>query len=125
MEHVMSKHCLIIDNGAELDMVASDYLNRSDFTVSQAQTCDEALEICRTAMPDLILLKSDTPKMSGLEFLTRLRRSERGREPVVLYCGRGEDPAGMGHAIWRGASECLITPFDEDLLDFKLNQSGM
>ncbi len=75
-------------------------------------------------MPDVILLDSDTPKMSGLEFLSRLRRTERGRKPVVLYCAAGHDAGRIGQAILRGASECLVKPFDVELLDFKLHQSG-
>ena len=121
----MTKKCLIIDDGVELDSAAGRYLEDSHFNISQAHTCNEALMMCKESMPDVILLDADTPKMSGLEFLTRLRRTERGREPIVLYCAQREDTTRIGQAIWKGASECLVKPFDEELLAFKLEQSGV
>lgn len=120
----MMKMCLIIDGSAELDSAAGKYLEDSQFEISQAQTCNEALMMCKESMPDVILLDADTPKMSGLEFLIRLRGTERGRKPIVLYCAQSEDTARIGQAIWQGASECLVKPFDEELLAFKLEQSG-
>jgi two-component system chemotaxis response regulator CheY len=118
------KMCLIIDHGAEIKSTAAAYLADRDFAVEQVKNCNQALAKCRTEMPDVILLASDTPNMSGLEFLSRLRRTQRGQKPVVLYCADEHDPDRIGQAIWRGASECLIKPFDADLLAFKLNQSG-
>lgn len=120
----MTKTCLIIDDRREIDEAASGYMTACDYDVALAQNCDEALILCKSDMPDVILLNADTPKMSGLEFLRRLRRTNRGRRPVVLYCAASEDSARIGQAIWHGASECLIKPFDQDLLQFKLHQSG-
>ena len=118
------KTCLIIDEGAEIKSAAARFLADKDFAVEQVKNCDLALVKCSTEMPDVILLDSDTPKMSGLEFLSRLRRTRCGQKPVVLYCAAENDPNRIGQAIWRGASECLIKPFDADLLAFKLKQSG-
>ena len=120
----MTKLCLIIDDGVELDSAAGKYLENSDYKIAQAQTCNEALTMCKQSMPDVILLDADTPKMSGLEFLARLRGTQRGEEPVVLYCAQHEDTTRIGQAIWKGASECLVKPFDTELLAFKLEQSG-
>lgn len=43
----------------------------------------------------------------------------------MLYCSDNSDPESLSALILEGASECLIKPFDDELLEFKLLQSGI
>lgn len=80
--------------------------------------------MCQQNMPDLILVDHLMPKVDGLEFLKRLNKTRGGGRPVVLFCSGESDAGALGSALWQGAAECLIKPFDADLLDFKLRQVG-
>lgn len=64
------------------------------------------------------------PDMDGLEFLGNLRATESGRRVAVLFCSANSNAEALGQAIDKGAEECLMKPFDADLLDFKLRQIG-
>jgi len=81
--------------------------------------------MCRQDMPDIILVDHFIPKVDGLEFLQKLKKTRGGTRPVVLFCSGQGDTAALGRALWQGASECLVKPFDADLLNFKLHQVGV
>lgn len=118
------KKCLIVDDSRKDRQVAARYLRRFGFQVKHAKDGDEGLDMCKQHMPDVILLDHLMPKVDGLEFLKRLKKTRGGGRPVVLFCSADNDAAALGNALWQGAAECLVKPFDADLLDFKLRQVG-
>ena len=118
------KKCLIVDDSRKDRQVAARYLRRFGFQVKHAKDGDEGLVMCKQHMPDVILVDHLMPKVDGLEFLKRLKKTRGGRRPVVLFCSAENDAAALGNALWQGAAECLVKPFDAELLDFKLQQVG-
>lgn len=116
--------CLIVDDDNDTRDRFRNLLDRHRFNIRQVHDGVEALAVCRRAMPDVILVDSSVPKTGGLKFLRHLRRTTKGKLPVVLFCARSHDVRQLGAAIAGGASECLLKPFDDELLDFKLHQSG-
>ncbi len=118
------KSGLIVDPCPSMRVACQTLLAHYDFDVRAVDNGAEAIRQCRINPPDFILLSSVMPDMGGLEFLCNLRQSERGRRAAVLFCSANRSAAAMGLAIYKGAGECLIKPFDADLLDFKLRQIG-
>lgn len=118
------KKCLIVDDSRKDRQIAARYLRRFGFQVKHAKDGNEGLDICRQHMPDVILVDHEMPNVDGLEFIKRLKKTRGGRHAVVLFCSAGRDTNALGSAIWQGAAECLVKPFDADLLDFKLQQVG-
>jgi two-component system chemotaxis response regulator CheY len=94
------------------------------FKVHEVASGREAMDECQRNIPDFILLSSAMPDMDGLEFLRNLRDTESGRRVVVLFCSANSSAEDLGQAIYKGAEECLMKPFDADLLDYKLRQIG-
>jgi two-component system, chemotaxis family, chemotaxis protein CheY len=66
---------------------------------------------------DLVILAVNMPKMTGLEFLTRMRASpQSSRIPVLIVSTDGKD-ADVARGLQSGASAYLKKPFArEDLL---------
>jgi len=100
-------------------------MERVGFRVTQASSAEAALSTCRDEMPEIILLDHNLPRLDGLEFLKSLRRMSGGEKPIVFFCTNSTEAELVGSAIWEGAAECLIKPFDADLLMFKLKQTGL
>lgn len=120
------KTCLIVDRNPQVSESARAYFKRSNFRVHRVGNTEDAMTACRENMPDVIFVDASASgpgKSSGL--LKSLSISRDGRTPVVIYCADDQDPALIGAAIWDGAYECLVKPFDDDLLDFKLVQAGL
>ena len=79
----------------------------------------------RRGLPELILLDWNMPVMSGLEFLTRLRKTPRGDEPQVVFCTTENTRDKIITALEAGATEYIMKPFDQDIIRTKLEQIGM
>lgn len=118
-------HCLIIDGSAADRHQLAELLEPRGFRVDHAGDGEAALDLCRRDMPDVIMLSDRLDRMGALEFLRRLRNTHRGGEPVVFICTGEADAQAIGTAIWQGATECLVKPFDGEMIDFKLHQFGL
>jgi len=120
------RSCLIVDAQHGTRSVVHGFLAQRQFDITAVSSVDEALDVCRKAMPDVIVYDESADREGGgAAFIRRLRRSGRGVAPVVLYCADKRDPETLSGLILDGASECLMKPFDDDLLEFKLRQSGI
>mgnify|MGYP003627873208 CR=1 FL=1 len=121
------KKCLVLNNKNVAGDRTSDFLSTYEFEIEFMSDGEQALSLCEQIMPDVILVDSKMSKMDGQQFLERLavlRRARHSQPPVILFCLDKTDVDAMGRAVWSGATECLVKPFDADILDFKLQQAG-
>lgn len=81
----------------------------------------KALECIAANEPAVILASGD---VVGPSAIRRLVAATRGRVAVILVADR-VDVRAISAAIWHGAAECLVRPFDTEILEFKLSQSGV
>ena len=119
------KTCLVVDDSKVIRKVARHILETLEFEVSEAADGQEALDACRTSIPDVILLDWNMPVMSGMDFLRTLRRTADGNRPKVVFCTTEN---GVGHiraAIEAGADEYVMKPFDRETLQSKLQIVGL
>ena len=117
--------CLIVEADPDDRLRLESLLAPYGFSVDAAETAQAALDRCRRWAPDVVLLPQALHSMNLLAFLRLLRRQAGRRAPVVLLVGDTGDATEIGRAIWEGASECLMKPFDADVLDLKLRQAGV
>ena len=61
------KTCLIVDDSKVIRMVARRILEGLSFATREAADGQEAVDRCREAMPDAVLLDWNMPVMNGLE----------------------------------------------------------
>ncbi|KKC40904.1 chemotaxis protein CheY [Devosia epidermidihirudinis] len=113
------KTCLIVDDSTVVRKVARRILEDMDFSVDEAEDGQEAIDKCRQAMPDAILLDWQMPIMSGLEFLKQLRAYIGGEAPYVVYCTVENDIGAIAMALRAGASDYMMKPFDRAILEAK------
>lgn len=117
--------CLVVDDSSVIRKVARRILEDFDFTVTEAEDGGAALDACRRAMPDMILLDWHLPVMDGLDFLGALRAMEKGRQPKVVFCASEADVAQIARALRAGADEYILKPFDRAAVEAKLQEVGM
>ncbi len=120
-----SKTCLIVDDSKMIRRVATRILRELKFTPSEAGDGREAMEMCKTAMPDAILLDWNMPIMDGLSFLKTLRKTDGGTKPVVVFCTAERDALKIAEALDAGADEYVMKPFDSDILESKFSEVGL
>jgi two-component system, chemotaxis family, chemotaxis protein CheY len=119
------KQCLIVDDSSVVRKVARRIMEELDFNVAEAEEGAQALDMCRQAMPDLILLDWSMPVMDGVEFLLQLRKQlSGGDKPKVVFCTTENDVAQIAKAMRAGADDFLLKPFDRDIVEAKLQEVG-
>jgi two-component system chemotaxis response regulator CheY len=116
--------CLVVDDSRVVRKVARRILEAHGFAVQEAEDGSVALAVCRTGLPDCVLLDWNMPVMNGLEFLQALRR-EYGPTPPVVFCTTETDMRFIEQAIENGAQEFIMKPFDDEILMGKLEQVGV
>ena len=119
------KTALVVDDSAFIRKIAKQILDNMGFKVSEAKDGAHALEQCQVALPELILLDWNMPVMSGLEFLTKLRKMPHGDEPQVVFCTTENTREKIMAALEAGATEYIMKPFDQEIIRTKLEQIGM
>ena len=119
------KSCLIVDDSRVVRKVAGRIVRDLSFDVIEAGDGKDALEACRSAMPDAILLDWNMPVMNGLDFIRALRRENGGTKPVVLFCSTENDAEHIGEALRSGANEYIMKPFDADIIESKFAEVGL
>ncbi len=119
------KSCLIVDDSKVIRMVAKKILNELSFSTAEAEDGRQALDHCRNAMPDAVLLDWNMPVMNGIDFLRELRKLPGGDHPVVVFCTTENDIEHIQEAITAGANEYIMKPFDSEILQAKFSQVGL
>ncbi len=119
------KSCLIVDDSRVVRLVARKILEELNFETIEAEDGAQAMEACKTRMPDAILLDWNMPVMNGIEFLRELRAHENGGLPIVVFCTTENDLSHIREAMSAGANEYIMKPFDSDIIQSKFAQIGL
>ena len=119
------KHCLVVDDSRVVRKVARRILEELKFEISEAEDGQIALDACRLSMPDAILLDWNMPNMNGIEFLRALRQEDGGDKPVVVFCTTESEMSFITQAMEAGANEYVMKPFDKEIIESKLSETGI
>jgi two-component system chemotaxis response regulator CheY len=119
------KTCLIVDDSSVIRKVARRILEGLDFQIVEAEDGQKAVEMCKRAMPDAILLDWNMPVMDGYEFLRNLRLMPDGEKPKVVFCTTENDVAHIARALHAGANEYIMKPFDKEIVTAKFHEVGL
>ena len=107
----MNESILVADDEAHILHVVSMKLRNAGYEVTTAMDGEEALELCKSEIPDLVITDYQMPIMSGVEFCKALRECDGTRDiPANMLTARGFDiePEEMAEA---GIAAVLSKPF--------------
>ena len=119
------KTCLVVDDSSVVRKIGRRILEEMGFEITEAEDGEKALEVCKRAMPDAVLLDWNMPVMDGYEFLGHLRRMPGGDVPKVVFCTTENDVEKIAEALKAGADEYMMKPFDGDILHSKFAEAGL
>jgi two-component system chemotaxis response regulator CheY len=117
--------CLVVDDSAVVRKIARRILEELDFKVVEAEDGEQALEACKSALPEAVLLDWNMPQMDGYEFLGNLRRLPGGDAPKVVFCTTENDIDHISLALAGGANEYIMKPFDKEIISAKFAEVGL
>src|SRR5215467_5161401 len=105
------KKIFLIEDDADLYSLLKYNLEKEGYTMTGLQTGKGALELCRQARPDLILLDIMLPDSDGLDICKRIRKDpELGSTPVIFLTARASETDRIV-GLELGANDYVVKPF--------------
>jgi len=102
---------LIADDEKDVRSLVRFVFEQRGFEVVEAANGIEAVTVARQELPDLILLDSMMPGMSGYEASRLLKETETTKGiPVVFLSAKGQ-PSEVAEGLQAGAVAYIIKPF--------------
>jgi two-component system, OmpR family, KDP operon response regulator KdpE len=108
-----SAKILVVDDEPQIRRVLRTTLTSQGYTVSEAPSGDEALELIRSGRPDLILLDVNMPGRSGLETCREIRSTSD--IPIIMLTVRNTERDKV-QALDAGADDYVVKPFGSEEL---------
>jgi putative two-component system response regulator len=105
---------LIDDDQMCLDMGMEILKNK--YTVYPVQSGEQALEILKKVIPDLILLDIEMPVMDGYAVIKKLKQVNETKDIPVIFLTSHNDPGNELDALSMGAIDYVTKPFSPLLL---------
>lgn len=108
---------LVADEDKSLLDITSFALHRYGFAVITATNGTQALHCWETDRPDVAVLESTLPKLSGLEVCRRIREE---KDTPILMMGSSQDDESVEKAFRLGADDYVTKPFSHRQLALRI-----
>jgi CheY-like chemotaxis protein len=102
-------YVLIVEDETPLREAYRTILAAHGYEIDTAADGGAALQLTRKREPDVILLDMKLPRMSGLEFLRRLRQDTDGafKSAVIIFSNQEQEP-DIDEAFELGAKKYIL-----------------
>lgn len=109
----MTKKILLVDDEPDLLEILSIRMESSGYEILRATNGQEALDIAKKVMPDLLILDVYLPVMNGDEVAKILKSDEKYKKiPIILISATVKT---LRRRInYSGADDCFTKPFDPE-----------
>lgn len=107
----MTKRIAVIEDDTDLFALLKYNLEKEGFQFTGSQTGLGAVDLCRRARPDLILLDIMLPDSDGLDICKAIRRDpELSQTPVIFLTARASETDRIV-GLELGANDYIVKPF--------------
>jgi len=106
---------LVVDDEPDIRDILERLLSLSGFEIAVAGNGADAIKLCKSFLPHIVLLDVMMPDSSGIETLQKIR--EFDKEVKIIMVSGMHDLTVAKEAISLGAIDYLTKPFDLKELD--------
>ncbi len=107
----MPANILVVEDEPAIQELLAMNLEHAGHHVLRARDAEEAAQLVRHALPDLILLDWMLPGQSGIAFARQLRQDERTKTvPIIMLTARGQEQDKVA-GLESGADDYVTKPF--------------
>jgi two-component system KDP operon response regulator KdpE len=111
---------LVVDKESQTQKMLEIILAEGAFRIEGCTTGKQAVSLCISLKPDIVLLELDLPDISGHEVITALR--QWSQVPVIIVTTRAESK-DIVKALNLGADDYVTKPFNSAVLEARINAS--
>lgn len=116
------KKILIVDDEPNIIMSLEYTFKKNNFEVFIARDGQEALEILKTEVPDIIILDVMMPNVDGYATLEEIKKDEKLNDCKVIFLSAKNKESDIQKGLDLGASAYLTKPFSIKKLIEKVNE---
>lgn len=116
------KKILIVDDEAYVRELVKATLSASNYMVFTAMDGEEALEVAKKEMPDLMLLDIEMPKKDGYEVCRQLKSDSKTSHIHIIMLTAYGQKKNMEKGREVGANDYFVKPFSPTALLDKINE---
>lgn len=109
---------LIADTSKTSSKMLSLFLDEAEYKLVDCTSGKQAVQLCVSVRPDLILLDPGLPDISGSELIRKIR--EWSEVPIIII-SRDTDNESVISCLNAGASDYVFKPFNADVLKARIN----
>ena len=114
------RRVLVVDDSRMQRRILTAQLSRAGYEVIEAGSGEEALAICETMQPDLVLSDWMMPGMSGLDFCRAFRKMRRDNYGYFVLLTSKNEKGEVALGLESGADDFLSKPVSGDELRARL-----
>ena len=112
--------CVLVVDDQPLNIALVKQFLGGQYRVLSALNGTEALELCRSQLPDLVLLDVMMPEMSGYEVCKRLVDDIATRHIPVIFITSNHGPDEEAHGLSLGAVDFIAKPLNPVVLQARV-----
>lgn len=118
--HKKKNTILVVDSDPQTYKILDLVLDKREFDVVECFSGKQAVRLCASIKPDIVLLDLDLPDMESKAIIAAIR--EWSEMPVVIVSARKTDK-DVVDSLNMGASDYVIKPFSIEVLRARINAS--
>ena len=111
---------LVVDTEIQTYKILDIILDKKDFEVIECHSGRQAIRLCISVKPNIILLNLDMPDMDGKDIITSIR--EWSPVPFIIVSAHHSN-TDIINGLNMGADDYVIKPFNVDVLRARINAS--
>jgi len=116
------KKILIVDDEPNIVMSLEYTFKKNNFEVFIARDGQEALDILKNALPDIIILDVMMPNVDGYNTLEQIKNDERLKNTKVIFLSAKNKEKDIEKGLALGADLYMTKPFSVKKLVEQVNQ---
>ena len=112
---------LVVDDDRTSRVVLAEALRNAGCEVKEAQGGLEALHICRSCMPDLILMDAIMPGLDGFDLCQKIRNMPHGADIPILIITASESEEAVAMAFSVAATDFINKPVNISVIQKRVS----
>lgn len=99
---------LIVEDEILISNALRDKLSSEGFSILEARSGEQGLEVALAKHPDLILLDIILPGINGMEMLNKLRKDAWGKDALVILLTNLNEPVKVSDGLAQNVYDYIV-----------------
>lgn len=114
---------MIVEDDPDISNMLRIYFQSQGYEVTVAQRGEDALEMCRQQLPNIIVLDIMLPDMDGYDVCRELRANLRTSHIPIVFLTQKDERSDKIHGLELGADDYITKPFDLEELKLRVKNA--